>query len=100
LKDGTIRGRIKTTVFACRNQQVNRRETMSEQANELQKLVAIASDLTLPAELRVKAIEQVGKIGTNEALRALLDLAANEKLIRDERELALKQAGTIIKSSN
>ena len=73
---------------------------MSEQANELQKLVAIASDLTLPAELRVKAIEQVGRIGTHEALRALLDLAANEKLIREERELALKQAGTIIKSSN
>jgi len=73
---------------------------MSEQANELQKLVAIASDLALPAELRVKAIEQVGRIGTHEALQALLDLAANEKLIREERELALKQAGTIIKSSH
>ena len=73
---------------------------MSEQANELQKLVAIASDLGLPVELRVKAIEQLGKIGTHEALRALLDLAANEKLIREERERALKQAGAIIKSGH
>jgi len=73
---------------------------MSEQANELQKLVAIASDLELPAELRVKAIEQLGKIGTHEALRALLDIAANEKLIREERELALKQAGSLIKSGH
>ncbi len=73
---------------------------MSEQTNELQKLVAIASDLELPAELRVKAIEQVGMMGTHEALRALLDIAANENLLRKERELALKQAGAIIKSSN
>ena len=73
---------------------------MSEQTNELQKLVAIASDLELPAELRVKALEQLGRISTHEALRALLDIAANEKLIRDERELALKQAGTIIKSGH
>ena len=73
---------------------------MSEQANELQKLVAIASDLELSAELRAKSIELLGKIGTHEALRALLDLAANEKLIREERELALKQAGAIIKSGH
>ena len=71
---------------------------MSEQTNELQKLVAIASDLGISAELRVKAIELMGKIGTNEALHALLDIVANEKLIREERELALKQAGAIIKS--
>ncbi len=73
---------------------------MSEQANELQKLVTIASDLGLPVELRVKAIEQLGRMGTHEALRTLLDIAANEKLIRKERELALKQAGAIIKSSH
>ena len=73
---------------------------MSEQTNELQKLVAIASDLGLPAELRVKATEQLGMMGTHEALRALLDIAANEKLIRKERELALKQAGAIIKSGH
>jgi len=73
---------------------------MSEQTNELQKLVAIASDFGISAELRVKAIELIGKIGTNEALRALLDIVANEKLIREERELALKQAGAIIKSGH
>lgn len=73
---------------------------MSEQTNELQKLVAIASDLGISAELRVKAIELIGKISTHEALRALLDIVANEKLIREERELALKQAGAIIKSGH
>lgn len=73
---------------------------MSEQTNELQKLVAIASDLEISAELRVKALELMGKIGTHEALRALLDIVANEKLIREERELALKQAGAIIKSGH
>ena len=73
---------------------------MSEQANEVQKLVTIASDLGFSAELRVKAIQLLGSIGTHEALRALLDIAANEKLIREERELALKQAGAIIKSSH
>lgn len=71
---------------------------MSQQADELQKLTAIAVDLGLSAELRVRAIELLGKIGTHEALCALLDLAANEGLIRQERELALKQAGIIIKS--
>jgi len=70
---------------------------MSEQANEVQKLAAIAADLGLSAELRLKAMAQLGRIGTNEALRALLDVAANEKLIRKERELALKQATEIIK---
>ena len=71
---------------------------MSQQADELQKLSAIAVDLGLSAELRVRAIELLGRMGTHEALRALLDLAANEELIRQERELALKQAGIIIKS--
>ena len=73
---------------------------MSQQANELQKLTAIAVDLGLSAELRVRAIELLGRISTHEALRALLDLAANEGLIRQERELALKQAGAIIKSGH
>ena len=73
---------------------------MSDQTNELQKLVAIASDLGISDELRVKAIELIGKIGTHEALRALLDIVANEKLIREERELALKQAGAIVKSGH
>jgi len=75
-----------------------RRDIMSERPNELKKLAAIATDLELPNELRIKATEQLGNIGTREALLALLDLAANEKLVREERELALKQAREIIKS--
>jgi len=72
---------------------------MSEQPNELKKLTTIATDLELSAELRIKAIELIGNMGSHEALLALLDLAANEKLIVEERDLALKQARGIIKSS-
>ena len=71
---------------------------MTDQADEVKKLVAIATDLGLATELRSKAIEQLGKIVTHDALLAVLDLAANENLIKKERELALKQAGAIIKS--
>ena len=73
---------------------------MSEYPNELKKLTAIATDLGLSAELRTKAIEQLGGIGTHQALLALLDLVANEKLVRNERDLALKQAREIIKSGH
>ncbi len=72
---------------------------MSEQPNELKKLTAIATDLQLAGELRTKAIELIGNMGSHEALLALLDLVANEKLIVEERDLALKQARRIIKSS-
>jgi len=71
---------------------------MAEQPNELKKLSAIATDLELSVELRTKAIELLGNIGTHDALLALLDLAANEKLIKKERDLALKHAREIIKS--
>jgi hypothetical protein len=72
---------------------------MSEKSDELKKLAAIAADMKLPAELRTKAIEQLGNIATHEALLALLDLAANEGLITKERDLALKQAREIIKKT-
>ncbi len=73
---------------------------MSEQiTNELKKLTAIANDLELSGELRRQSIKAISNIGTHEALLALLDLAANEKLSPDERDLALKQARGIIKSS-
>ena len=71
---------------------------MSEQTDELNKLIAIANDLKLSARLRSEAIEQLGNIGTHEALRALLDLAAREESIKGDRELALKQATKIIRS--
>ncbi len=71
---------------------------MAEKSNELTKLIAIATDLQLTAQLRTKAIEQLGSLGTHEALLALLDMVANTGLIRVERELALKHAREIIKS--
>ena len=56
---------------------------MAEKPGELSKLVTIATDLQLAAELRTKAVEQLGSLGT-----------------RAERELALKQAREIIKSGD
>ena len=70
----------------------------SEQPDELKKLTAIAVDLGLSTDLRTKAMELLANIGSTEALRALLDLAANEKLNIKERDLALKKAREIIKS--
>lgn len=71
---------------------------MSEQvSNELQKLSAIATDIELAAKLRTQAIQSIGSIGTHDALLALLDLAANEKLNPNERDYALKHARNIIK---
>lgn len=73
---------------------------MSEQiTSELKKLATIANDLELSSELRSQSIKTIGSIGTHDALLALLDLAANEKLNPDERDLALKQARGIIKLS-
>ena len=73
---------------------------MAEHADQLKKLGTIATDLELTADLRIKAIEMMGRIGTHEALLVLLDLAANEKLVREERDLAIKQAREIIKSGH
>ena len=70
---------------------------MAGSSNELKKLSAIASDLGLSAELRTKSIELIGNIGTHDALLVLLDLAANEELIKEERDLALEHAREIIK---
>ena len=72
---------------------------MTEQPDELKKLVAVATDLELSSELRIKAVKLTGNIGTHEALLALLGLAANQKLTKGERELALKHAKEIIKSA-
>ena len=70
---------------------------MAGQSNELKKLSAIASDLGLSAELRTKSIELIANIGTHDALLILLDLAANEELIKEERYLALEHAREIIR---
>ena len=73
-------------------------DIMPEQPTELKKLATIASDLELSAEMRIKAIELLGRIGTRDALLVLLELAASEGLIREERDLALRQAREVIKS--
>ena len=78
----------------------NGKETMPDETNELKKLADIALDMGLSGKMRVGALEDLAKIGTNEALRILLDFAANEKLIREEREKALKLARDIIKSGH
>ena len=70
---------------------------MIDKASELKKLVTIASDMQIPADLRTKSIEMIGNIGSQEALRALLDLAANIALPKDERDQALKHSRDIIR---
>ncbi len=71
---------------------------MSEKLDELQKLSTIATDMELVTKLRNQAVEAIGDIGTHEALLALLNLAANEKLSFNERDLALKRARGIVKA--
>ena len=71
---------------------------MSERPHEVKKLADIASDRELPADLRIKAIEQLGNIGSHESLLALLELAANQDLVAEERDFALQEAREIVKS--
>ena len=65
--------------------------------DELKKLANIAMDMELANKMRAQAIDQLGEIGTHEALLVLLNLAANDKLNIDERDLALKRARGIVK---
>ena len=71
---------------------------MAEQP-ELKKLVAIITDTEFTTDLRIRAIEQIGRIGSHEALLALLEIIANERLTTKEREFALERAKKIVKSS-
>ena len=73
---------------------------MSEHPNEIKKLANIAADRDLPPDLRTKAIEQLGSLGTHEALLALLDLVANQGLVAEERDFALQEAREIIMSGH
>ncbi len=68
--------------------------------DELNKLLSIATDIQLDPRLRNEAIELIGDMGSHEALLALLELAANEKLSVSERDLALKRAREIVKSGH
>jgi HEAT repeat protein len=69
-----------------------------DKVDEVKKLLAIANDMGLSSGVRIKAVDAIGNIGTHDALLALLDLAANESLIKNERDRALKHARKIIKS--
>jgi HEAT repeat protein len=73
---------------------------MAEKADELKKMVGLATDLDLTDELRIKAIERIGNIGTHEALLALLNLAGNEALLKDERARAAKHARELIRAGH
>ncbi len=65
--------------------------------DELKKLATIATDMELSGKMRNQAIDLLGEMGTHEALLVLLNLAANDKLNVDERDLAIKRAREIIK---
>jgi hypothetical protein len=65
--------------------------------DELKKLANIAIDMQLDGKMRSQAINQLGEIADHEALLVLLNLAANDKLNIDHRDLALKKAREIIK---
>ena len=70
---------------------------MTEDTDQLQKLISIATDKEISRELRTKAIIQLGSIGSHAALVALLNLVADETSIWEERMLALKQAEKTLK---
>jgi HEAT repeat protein len=72
---------------------------MVEMPDELKKLASITSDLEFSADLRTQAIEQLGSIGSHEALLVLLQIVANDRLTTKERELALERAKKIVKSN-
>lgn len=65
--------------------------------DELKKLATIAADLELAGKMRTQAIDLLGEMATHESLLVLLNLAANDKMNVDERDIALKRAREIIK---
>jgi hypothetical protein len=64
---------------------------------ELKKLSNIATDMQLSGKMRTQAINQLGEMASHESLLVLLNLAANDRLNIDERDLALKRAREIVK---
>jgi hypothetical protein len=66
-------------------------------ADELKKLAGIATDMQMAGKMRIQAINQLGEMASHESLLVLLNLAANDRLNIDERELALKRAQSIVK---
>jgi hypothetical protein len=64
---------------------------------ELKKMANIATDMQISRKMRVQAIDLLGDMATHESLLVLLNLAANDKMNIDERDLAVKRAREIIK---
>lgn len=69
----------------------------SDKIDELKKMANIATDLQLASKMRIQAINLLGDMASHESLLVLLNLAANDKLVIDERDLALKRAREIVK---
>jgi hypothetical protein len=69
----------------------------SDKTDELKKMAAIATDLQLASKMRIQAINLLGDMASHESLLVLLNLAANDTLNIDERDLALKRAREIVK---
>jgi hypothetical protein len=64
---------------------------------ELKKLSNIATDMQMSGKMRTQAINQLGEMASHESLLVLLNLAANDRMNIDERDLALKRAREIVK---
>jgi hypothetical protein len=65
--------------------------------DELKKMASIATDLQLSNKMRIQAINLLGDMASHESLLVLLNLVANDKLVTEERDLALKRAREIVK---
>ncbi len=69
----------------------------SNKYDEIKKMANIATDLALANKMRIQAINLLGDMASHESLLVLLNLAANDKMNIDERDLALKRAREIVK---
>ncbi len=69
-----------------------------ERSEELRELVAAATNFNYSMKLRTVAVESIGRMGTHEALLALLEMAGNDQLSKKERELIIKLASNLIKA--
>ena len=96
LKDAGEKSKINTIIpYLAGTAGAERRDIMAELPEEVKRVANYAADMTLPSKFRTDAIDQLGLISTREAFLALLELAANEKLIVKERDFALKKAREI-----
>ena len=73
---------------------------MARQLDDIEKLKGIATDAALSSGLRVKAIENLGDMGSHQAFLALLEIAASQEMIREERDLALRVCRDMLKQGN